>query len=90
MDQIILYDIGDGRSKPCEYSIHSDMRLLAKWYTQTATGDVPESRRKFCGGVTWASDQSSYNVYGVKHLRNWYLTYILGISTVALVSGNLL
>ncbi|KIW27898.1 uncharacterized protein PV07_07596 [Cladophialophora immunda] len=35
----------------------------AKWYTQTATGTVPEMRRKFCGGATWADDQSSYNIY---------------------------
>ncbi|KIW89467.1 uncharacterized protein Z519_09623 [Cladophialophora bantiana CBS 173.52] len=35
----------------------------AKWYTQTATGTIPEMRRKFCGGVTWADDQTSYNIY---------------------------
>ncbi|KAI9802083.1 MAG: hypothetical protein M1833_002004 [Piccolia ochrophora] len=35
----------------------------AKWYTQTATGDIPASRRQSCGGATWAKDQSSYNVY---------------------------
>ncbi|KAI9811507.1 MAG: hypothetical protein M1832_000882 [Thelocarpon impressellum] len=35
----------------------------SKWYNQTATGDVPEKRRRFCGGVTWAEDQSSYNIY---------------------------
>jgi hypothetical protein len=34
-----------------------------KWYTQTATGQVPESRRRFCAGVTWSADQSSYNIY---------------------------
>ncbi|RMZ78323.1 hypothetical protein DV738_g3952, partial [Chaetothyriales sp. CBS 135597] len=34
-----------------------------KWYTQTATGDIPANRRKFCAGVTWAEDQSSYNIY---------------------------
>jgi hypothetical protein len=33
-----------------------------KWYTQTATGTVPEMRRRFCAGATWASDQSSYNM----------------------------
>jgi hypothetical protein len=37
-------------------------RRTAKWYNQTATGDIPETRRKFCGGATWADDQSSYNV----------------------------
>ncbi|KAK1975755.1 hypothetical protein LZ30DRAFT_786055 [Colletotrichum cereale] len=29
----------------------------------TATGQVPEMRRRFCAGVTWAPDQSSYNIY---------------------------
>ena len=35
----------------------------SKWYQQNATGHVPENRRKFCAGVTWAQDQSSYNIY---------------------------
>ncbi|KAK0106774.1 hypothetical protein ONS95_003498 [Cadophora gregata] len=35
----------------------------SKWYTQTAVGDTPLSRRKFCAGVVWAPDQSSYNIY---------------------------
>ncbi|KAL2073942.1 hypothetical protein VTL71DRAFT_11268 [Oculimacula yallundae] len=35
----------------------------SKWYTQTAIGDVPASRRRFCAGVVWAPDQSSYNIY---------------------------
>jgi hypothetical protein len=34
----------------------------SKWYTQTASGDVPENRRKFCAGATWAKDHSSYNM----------------------------
>jgi hypothetical protein len=34
----------------------------SKWYTQTATGDVPEMRRRFCAGATWAPDRSSYNM----------------------------
>jgi hypothetical protein len=34
----------------------------SKWYTQTATGDVPEMRRRFCAGATWAQDRSSYNM----------------------------
>ncbi|ORY17168.1 hypothetical protein BCR34DRAFT_62488 [Clohesyomyces aquaticus] len=34
-----------------------------KWYSQTATGDVPEARRRFCAGATWAKDRSSYNIY---------------------------
>ncbi len=35
----------------------------SKWYTQTATGNVPEARRQFCAGATWSDDQSSYNIY---------------------------
>jgi hypothetical protein len=34
----------------------------ARWYTQTAFGDVPASRRRFCAGAAWAPDQSSYNM----------------------------
>jgi hypothetical protein len=35
----------------------------AKWYNQTASGDVPLPRRQFCAGVTWADDRSSFNIY---------------------------
>ncbi|KAH8429033.1 uncharacterized protein LDX57_006704 [Aspergillus melleus] len=35
----------------------------SKWYTQKATGEVPEQRRRFCAGVVWAEDRSSYNIY---------------------------
>jgi hypothetical protein len=34
-----------------------------KWYTQTASGQIPPNRRNFCAGSTWAKDQSSYNIY---------------------------
>jgi hypothetical protein len=34
-----------------------------KWYTQNATGQIPEMRRRFCGGAAWAADYSSYNIY---------------------------
>jgi hypothetical protein len=33
-----------------------------RWYTQTATGDIPGDRRRFCAGAAWAPDQSSYNM----------------------------
>jgi hypothetical protein len=39
------------------------------WYNQTATGDVPDMRRRFCAGATWAADQSSYNMYDLSILR---------------------
>ncbi|KAF2651405.1 hypothetical protein K491DRAFT_665552 [Lophiostoma macrostomum CBS 122681] len=34
-----------------------------KWYTEKATGDVPDPRRRFCAGVAWSDDRSSYNIY---------------------------
>ncbi|KAH6953724.1 hypothetical protein BKA56DRAFT_663646 [Ilyonectria sp. MPI-CAGE-AT-0026] len=34
----------------------------AKWYTQQTSGSTPQIRRRFCGGATWAHDQSSYNI----------------------------
>jgi hypothetical protein len=34
----------------------------SKWYTQTATGDVPPNRRRFCADSAWSDDQSSYNM----------------------------
>ncbi|RMZ76377.1 hypothetical protein DV737_g4867, partial [Chaetothyriales sp. CBS 132003] len=34
-----------------------------KWYSQTATGNIPANRRKFCAGATWADDRSSYDIY---------------------------
>ncbi|KAI5819602.1 hypothetical protein BZA77DRAFT_304447 [Pyronema omphalodes] len=34
-----------------------------KWYTQNATGDIPEPRRRFCGGVATAESKLSSNIY---------------------------
>ena len=34
----------------------------SRWYTQTATGDAPPARRRFCAGAAWVPDQSSYNM----------------------------
>jgi hypothetical protein len=34
----------------------------AKWYLQNATGDIPQSRKRFCAGATWSEDKSSYNM----------------------------
>ncbi|KAA8897511.1 hypothetical protein FN846DRAFT_231777 [Sphaerosporella brunnea] len=33
------------------------------WYTQNATGDIPNTRRRFCGGAAYAQDGSSANIY---------------------------
>ncbi|USP76749.1 hypothetical protein yc1106_04023 [Curvularia clavata] len=43
--------------------IHIYDMASSKWYTQTASGTVPPSRRQFGSGVTWADDKSSYNIY---------------------------
>jgi hypothetical protein len=32
------------------------------WYSQTAAGELPENRRRFCGDVAWAPDYSSFNM----------------------------
>ncbi|KAK5131537.1 hypothetical protein LTR08_000864 [Meristemomyces frigidus] len=34
-----------------------------KYYTQSTSGTTPSMRRRFCGGVSWTKDQSSYNIY---------------------------
>ncbi|ROW17560.1 hypothetical protein VPNG_00897 [Cytospora leucostoma] len=34
-----------------------------QWYTQKTSGTTPQMRQRFCSGVTWADDQSSYNIY---------------------------
>ncbi len=36
--------------------------LSSKWYTQNATGTIPQMRSRFCAGATWPLDQSSYNM----------------------------
>lgn len=33
------------------------------WYEQRTTGTTPQMRKRFCSGVTWPDDQSSYNIY---------------------------
>jgi hypothetical protein len=42
----------------------------SKWYNETAYGDVPPERRKFCAGSAWAEDQSSYNMYVQDSISN--------------------
>jgi hypothetical protein len=63
--------------------IAADMKTIhifdissSKWYTQTAAGTVPPSRRQFCAGVTWADDHSSYNIYiyGGYAIDQWNVT----------------
>lgn len=59
-----------------------------KWYTQNATGDIPEPRHRFCGGIATAEDGSSSNMYGI-HNSSLYRTHQLkniDISTVAWAS----
>ncbi|EME89485.1 uncharacterized protein MYCFIDRAFT_26780 [Pseudocercospora fijiensis CIRAD86] len=40
------------------YDIASD-----KFYQQQTSGETPAMRRRFCGGVSWPNDTSSYNIY---------------------------
>ncbi|KAK1750750.1 autophagy-related protein 3 [Echria macrotheca] len=56
------YGNGTVEGQPMEQIFLYDV-LSSKWYTQNATGDVPEMRARFCAGATWAADQSSYNIY---------------------------
>ncbi|KAI4700013.1 hypothetical protein J4E81_004047 [Alternaria sp. BMP 2799] len=44
-------------------TIHVYDMASSKWYTQTASGDIPDTRRQFCADVTWPDDQSSFNIY---------------------------
>ncbi|KAI9706253.1 MAG: hypothetical protein M1820_004828 [Bogoriella megaspora] len=50
--------VGANMSEILVYDLASE-----KWYTQNATGDVPDMRGKFCAGATWPEDRSSYNIY---------------------------
>ena len=36
--------------------------FTGQWYTQKTSGTTPQMRQGFCSGVTWADDQSSYNM----------------------------
>ncbi|KAK4190088.1 autophagy-related protein 3 [Podospora australis] len=50
--------VGQGLDEILLYDV-----LSSSWYKQKATGQVPQMRRRFCAGATWAQDQSSYNIY---------------------------
>lgn len=52
---------GSMTGQPMDEIFVFDM-ATSRWYKQVATGDVPGMRARFCAGVTWAEDQSSYNV----------------------------
>ncbi|KAL1797411.1 hypothetical protein ACET3X_004017 [Alternaria dauci] len=51
------------RNGSFDATIHIYDMASSKWYTQTASGDIPETRRQFCADVTWPDDESSFNVY---------------------------
>jgi hypothetical protein len=42
--------------------IHLFDIVTGQWYTQSSTGDIPQPRRRFCAGVAWPEDKSSYNM----------------------------
>lgn len=50
--------VGSAMNTIYVYDINSE-----KWYQQSASGEIPDMRRRFCAGATWAQDQSSYNIY---------------------------
>ena len=52
---------GSIRGQPMDEVLVYDV-LSFKWYKQKASGDVPEMRSRFCAGVAWAEDRSSYNM----------------------------
>jgi hypothetical protein len=58
-----IQDTGNGSitGQPMDQIFLFDM-ASSRWYKQTASGDIPGMRARFCAGVTWAEDQSSYNV----------------------------
>ena len=58
----VPYNNGTVVSSPMSTTYIYDIQS-SKWYTQTALGDVPGDRRRFCAGATWAPDHSSYNMY---------------------------
>jgi hypothetical protein len=63
LDTILIYDIGDGKSISYHFPwLWANLVSPAKWYTQIATGEILEMRRKSCGGATWTEDHSSYQV----------------------------
>lgn len=53
MDNITIFDVGS-------YLRNSSEQL---WYSQNATGDVPEPRAHFCTLMVSAPDNSSHNIY---------------------------
>lgn len=34
-----------------------------QWYSQNASGTIPDMRRRFCVGATWAQDRNSFSIY---------------------------
>lgn len=65
-------------------TIHIFDIASSKWYTQSAVGEVPDARRRFCAGATWADDYSSYNIYlyggfGIENITGFDDAYILSL-----------
>ncbi|OCK83649.1 hypothetical protein K432DRAFT_174012 [Lepidopterella palustris CBS 459.81] len=65
-------------------NIHVFDVASSKWYAQNATGEIPDMRRKFCAGATWAADHSSYNIYlyggqGINNITGFDDAYILSL-----------
>lgn len=56
-----VFDNGTANPSPMTNIYIYDI-VSTKWYTQTASGDIPAARKRFCAGTAWAADQSSYNM----------------------------
>jgi hypothetical protein len=53
----------NGSTTPSPMSeIHLYDIRSSTWYSQTATGDIPPDRRRFCADAIWSTDRSSYNM----------------------------
>jgi hypothetical protein len=57
------------------------------WFTQKASGQIPEDRKQFGGGVSWPSDLSSFNMY-VTRAQQVSHKVITGIATYMVDSGS--
>ncbi|KAF4443455.1 hypothetical protein F53441_11419 [Fusarium austroafricanum] len=48
------------------------------WWTQTATGEIPQNRRQFCIDVAWAPDKSSFNISSCNMVKSMSQLFVIG------------
>lgn len=58
-----IVDLGNGTKspQPMDKILIYDPQTNA-WFTQTASGVIPQNRARFCMDAAWAPDRSSYNM----------------------------